>query len=32
MGMTALWEAFDPAWMESGDPHGVSMIGAEFAR
>ena len=30
-GMTTLWEAFDPAWM-GDDPHGVSMIGAEFAR
>jgi hypothetical protein len=31
VGMTTLWEAFDPAWM-GDDPHGVSVIGAEFAR
>ncbi len=31
IGMTTLWEAFDQAWM-GDDPHGVSMIGAEFAR
>ncbi len=31
MGVTALWEAFDPAWL-GPDPHGVSMVGAEFAR
>ena len=31
LGVTSLWEAFDPAWI-GDDPHGVSMIGAEFAR
>ena len=31
MKMTALWEAFDPAWMGE-DPHAVSMIGAGYAR
>ena len=32
MGMSALWEAFDPAWMECADPHAVSMVGAGYAR
>jgi hypothetical protein len=31
MGLTTLWEAFDPAWM-GADPHGVSIVGAEYAR
>ena len=31
IGMTTLWEAFDPAWM-GDDPHAVSMVGAEYAR
>jgi hypothetical protein len=31
IGMTTLWEAFDSAWI-GGDPHGASMIGAEYAR
>jgi alpha-L-rhamnosidase len=31
VGMTTLWEAFDPDWMGE-DPHGVSMIGAGYAR
>ncbi len=31
-GHTALWEAFDPAWLGSADPHAVSMVGAEHAR
>ena len=31
VGMTALWEAFDPAWL-GDDPHAVSMIGAGYAR
>jgi hypothetical protein len=31
VGMTALWEAFDPGWM-GDDPHAVSMIGAGYAR
>lgn len=31
LGMTALWEAFDPAWL-GDDPHAVSMIAGEFAR
>jgi alpha-L-rhamnosidase len=31
LGMTALWEAFDPAWI-GPDPHAVSMVAAEYAR
>jgi hypothetical protein len=31
VGMTTLWEAFDPAWL-GDDPHAVSMIGAGYAR
>jgi hypothetical protein len=31
IGMSALWEAFDPAWI-GDDPHAVSMVGAEYAR
>jgi hypothetical protein len=31
MGMTTLWEAFDPAWM-GDDPHAASMVGGEHAR
>ncbi len=31
-GHTTLWEAFDPAWLGSPDPHAVSMVGAEHAR
>ncbi len=31
IGMTSLWEAFDPAWL-GDDPHAVSMIGAGYAR
>lgn len=31
LGMTSLWEAFDPAW-HGPDPHAVSMIAAEHAR
>ncbi len=31
LGLTSLWEAFDPAWI-GPDPHAVSMIGAEHAR
>ncbi len=31
LGMTALWEAFDPAWI-GPDPHANSMVAAEFAR
>lgn len=31
VGMTTLWEAFDPAWIGE-DPHAVSMIGVGYAR
>ena len=31
VGMTALWEAFDPEWL-CDDPHAVTMVGAEYAR
>jgi hypothetical protein len=31
IGMTALWEAFDPTWM-GDDPHAVSVVGGETAR
>ncbi|RPJ51769.1 MAG: hypothetical protein EHM21_01890, partial [Chloroflexi bacterium] len=31
LGLTTLWEAFDPAWI-GPDPHAVSMVGAEYAR
>jgi hypothetical protein len=31
VGMTSLWEAFDPAWMGE-DPHALSMVGAGYAR
>jgi len=31
-GHSTLWEAFDPAWLGSPDPHAVSMVGAEHAR
>ncbi len=31
-GHTTLWEAFDPSWLGSPDPHAVSMVGAEHAR
>jgi hypothetical protein len=31
VGMTTLWEAFDPAW-KGDDPHAVSMVGAGYAR
>jgi hypothetical protein len=31
VGMTTLWEAFDPAWI-GDDPLAVSMIGAGYAR
>jgi hypothetical protein len=31
LGMTALWEAFDPAWI-GPDPHAVSMVAAQHAR
>jgi alpha-L-rhamnosidase len=31
VGMTTLWEAFDAAWI-GPDPHGATMIGAEFGR
>jgi hypothetical protein len=31
LGLTALWEAFDPAWI-GPDAHAVSMVAAEHAR
>ena len=31
LGVTALWEAFDPTWI-GPDPHAVSMVAAEHAR
>ncbi len=31
LGLTTLWEAFDPAWV-GPDPHAVSMVGGEYAR
>ena len=31
LGLTTLWEAFDPAWI-GPDPHAVSVVGAEYAR
>jgi hypothetical protein len=31
VGMSTLWEAFDPAWL-GDDPHAVAMVGAEHAR
>ncbi len=31
VGMTTLWEAFDPAW-KGDDPHAVAMVGAGYAR
>ena len=31
VGMSTLWEAFDPAWI-GPDPHALSMVGAGYAR
>ena len=31
IGVTSLWEAFDPAWI-GDDPHAVAMVAAEYAR
>jgi hypothetical protein len=31
IGVTSLWEAFDPAWIGE-DPHAVAMVAAEYAR